>query len=138
MPSNTPTPLADNIADVLFQNATLNLCRTFYGHTALDTDDGEQLRADTIFFLRAVNAALVERALTKTHIRRMQDRITDYTTSHVKRDVIHRFVDAKYPNQADGLECYIRERLFLLFTRSGDAVCELLVDALTRALRRSD
>lgn len=135
MPSSNPTPLADNVADVLFQSATLNLCRTFYGHTALDTDDGEQLRADSVFFLRAVNAALVERALTKTHIRRMQDRIADYTMNHVKRDAIHRFIDAKYPNQADGLERYIRERLFLLFTRSGDAVCELLVDAFARALR---
>lgn len=131
----TSETIPANIAVNLFRTAWSNVFRTFFGHTELDTDDGERYRVDSILFLRTVNAALAERTLTQTQLSSVHTHASDYVAANVDTNAVRRYADGQY--QLTGrasLEYYVRERLFILFTLGTNAVTELLVHALTEAL----
>lgn len=95
-----------HLAQSLFDSAYRNVLRTFFNHTALDTEDGEQIRSDSELLVRFVGGAYRNETLDASVLLAMQHLTDDYVDRKVDTATLSRYI--RY-NQPGDIRLRVRE-----------------------------
>lgn len=128
-----------HLAKSLFDSAYRNVLRTFFQHTALDTEDGEQIRSDSELLVRFVGGAFRNQTLDASVLLGMQQLTDDYVDRKVDTHTLGQYI--RYHHTGDArvaVREYVLETLAIIFPDEHNVewhpVTACLIHTLERAL----